>query len=184
MTDRTPLTEQQLDSYAELAITAEHDGIQVDPAVVTRLVDEVRRLQFQCRYLIGQLAKRDAASGRGDRAVREFLTADPGPTVQPTGYVVSCLPAGHDDRWTFTVQVQHAGGDKFVVRHGLRHYGVDGAWSYEPGFDEDDDSAEVEWADAHRFDHDTALRLARELAPRLTYRGRTVADVLAEGAQR
>ncbi|MEV5942712.1 hypothetical protein [Streptomyces sp. NPDC051994] len=71
-----PLTEQQLDSFAELAITAEHDGIRVDPAVVTVLVDEVRRLQFQRQYLLGQLAKRDAESGRGDDAMRKFLTAE------------------------------------------------------------------------------------------------------------
>jgi hypothetical protein len=40
----SPLTDEQLDSYAELAITADHDGIKVAPAVVTALVDEVRRL--------------------------------------------------------------------------------------------------------------------------------------------
>jgi hypothetical protein len=74
MTDQKPLTDQQLDSYAELAITADHDGVKVDPAVVTILVDEVRRLQFQRRYLIAQLAKRDTKSGAADRAVAEFLS--------------------------------------------------------------------------------------------------------------
>jgi hypothetical protein len=103
----------------------------------------------------------------------------PEPTVQPTGYVVSCLPEGHDNRWTFTVQVRHTGHGLFAVKHGIRQYGTDGAWSYEPDFDEDDD-AEAAWMAAHRFDHDTALRLARELAPSLTYRGRSVADVLAD----
>ncbi|MET9813198.1 hypothetical protein [Streptomyces sp. NPDC006355] len=77
----TPLTEEQLDRYAELAITAEHDGIKVDPAVVTVLVDEVRRLQTQRRFLMRALAKRDAASGNADRAVREFLA--PGPAEDP-----------------------------------------------------------------------------------------------------
>jgi hypothetical protein len=67
------LTEEQLDRYAELAITAEHDGIKVDPATVTVLVDEVRRLQFQCRFLLKQIAGKDAASGEADRKVREFL---------------------------------------------------------------------------------------------------------------
>ncbi|QCX81095.1 hypothetical protein C9F11_37560 [Streptomyces sp. YIM 121038] len=42
---------------------------------VTALVAEVRRLQHQRRYLLGQLAKRDAETGRGDQAVREFLAA-------------------------------------------------------------------------------------------------------------
>jgi hypothetical protein len=110
----------------------------------------------------------------------------PEPTVLPTGYVVSCLPEGHDDRWTFTVQVRYRGRDRFAVEHGIRQYGSDGTWSYEPGWAEDgsDEKAEEAWLAEHRFDHDTALRLAKELAPRLTYRGRAVADVLAEGAQR
>lgn len=80
-TDR--LTEEQLDRYAELAITAEHDGIKVDPAAVTVLVDEVRRLQFQCRYLLKQIAKKDAASGEADRKLREFLAGDEPATPAP-----------------------------------------------------------------------------------------------------
>lgn len=121
------------------------------------------------------------------REIREHLGRTvpppgiPEPTVQATGYVVSCLPEGHDDRWTFTVQVRYQRDGLFSVRQGLRHYGTDGTWSYEPEFDEDDD-AEAAWAKEHRFDHDTALRLARELAPTLTYRGRSVADVLAASA--
>ncbi|MEV8033944.1 hypothetical protein [Streptomyces sp. NPDC086182] len=71
MTDR--LTDQQLDNYAELAITAEHDGLKVDPKVVGVLVDEVRRLIFQRSFLMGQIAKKDAKSGDADRAVAEFL---------------------------------------------------------------------------------------------------------------
>jgi hypothetical protein len=105
-------------------------------------------------------------------------TPIPEPTVQATGYVISCLPEGHDDRWTFTVQVRYQGDGLFAVKHGIRFYGADGTWTYEPDFDEGDD-AEAEWMKDHRFDHDTALKLARELAPTLTYRGRTVADALA-----
>ena len=41
------------------------------------LVAEVRRLQQQRRFLIDQLAKKDAACGDGDRALAEFLAADP-----------------------------------------------------------------------------------------------------------
>lgn len=85
-----PLTEQQIDSYAILAITADHTGERIDPAVVTVLVDEVRKLQQQRRFLLGRLARKDAASGEGDRALREFLgaevsagTAAPAPAVVP-----------------------------------------------------------------------------------------------------
>lgn len=83
------LTEQQLDQYAELAITADHDGIKVDPAVVTALVDEVRRMRFQRQFLIGQLAKRDAESGRGDEALREFLAAEQ-PAVEASAACGKC----------------------------------------------------------------------------------------------
>jgi hypothetical protein len=102
----------------------------------------------------------------------------PEPTVLPTTYVVSCLPEGHDDRFTYTVRVQYRGDGRYAVRFGLRFYSTDGTWEYEPDFDEDS-AAEALWLKAHRFDHDTALRLARELASTLTYRGLSVADVLA-----
>lgn len=42
---------------------------------------EVKRLRAQRRYLIGQIAKRDARSGDGDRALREFLGADDTPDL-------------------------------------------------------------------------------------------------------
>lgn len=44
---------------------------------VAALLGYVRRLQGQRQFLITQLAKRDAATGDGDRALREFLAADP-----------------------------------------------------------------------------------------------------------
>jgi hypothetical protein len=106
------------------------------------------------------------------------VTTLPEPVVQPTSYVVSCLPEGHDERFQFTVALQYRGSGLYSIRHSLKHYGTDGTWTYEPDFDEDDD-AEAAWAATHRFDQDTALKLARELAPNLTYRGRTVADALA-----
>jgi hypothetical protein len=104
----------------------------------------------------------------------------PEPTVQPTGYVVSCLPEGHDDRWTFTIQVKYTGNGEFAVRHRDRDYGTDGTWGMEPDWPEHGIDESAEWLTDHRFDHGTALRLARELAPTLTYRGRSVADVLAD----
>jgi hypothetical protein len=109
------------------------------------------------------------------------VTAIPEATVRPIGYVVSSLPEGHDDRLTFTVHVRYVGRDRYAVKHGIRYYGTDGTWSYEPDFSEDD-AAETAWMAAHSFDHDAALKLARELALTLTYRGRTVADVLAGDA--
>ena len=103
----------------------------------------------------------------------------PEPAVQVTGYLVSCLPEGHDDRWTFTIQVKHTGNGQFAVRHGIRDYGTDGTWDYEPSWPEHGIDEDEAWLASHRFDHDTALRIAREQAPLLTYRGRSVSDVLA-----
>lgn len=191
--NQNPPTALDLDEIASRAahlyeyVNVDVEGAQPDFDKLTGtdvgvLLAKVRRLQAQSRFLLGALARKDAASGEAAKALREFLAAEPEVHVQPTGYLVSRLPVGHDDRWTFTVQVQHAGGGKFAVRHGIRHYGTDGTWSYEPSFDEDDDAAELEWLAAHRFDHDEALRLAKQLAPTLTYRGRSVADVLATPA--
>lgn len=124
------------------------------------------------------------------REIREGLghkTPPPGvpePTVLPTAYVVSCLPIGHDERWEYTINVRHQQDGLYTVQHGQKLYGTDGTWEREPGWPETGIDEGTVWLAAHRFDHDTALRLARELAPRLTYRGRTVADALAEGAQR
>lgn len=80
MTDQ--ITDQQLDDYAVLAITADHAGERIDPAIVTVLVDEVRKLQQQRRFLLAQLAKKDARSGDGDRALAEFLGTEPAEPVR------------------------------------------------------------------------------------------------------
>jgi hypothetical protein len=122
------------------------------------------------------------------REIRERLGyATPGipdPIITATRYVVSCLPEGHDERWTYTVQVEYRNDDLYVVTQRLKFANAEGAWEYEPNWPEDGSEADAEdaWLAAHRFDHDTALRLARRLAKTLTCRGRTVADVLADGA--
>ncbi|MEH0586188.1 hypothetical protein QA942_19710 [Streptomyces sp. B21-106] len=105
----------------------------------------------------------------------------PEPVVQATRYVVSCLPEGHDDRITYSINIRYEGSGLFSVRHGLRQYSCDGEWAYEPDFDEDD-AAEAEWLKGYRFGHDAAVGLAKKLASTLSYRGRSVADVLADAA--
>jgi hypothetical protein len=132
----------------------------------------------------------DQKSAMTMREIREGLghvtPGVPEPTVLPTAYVVSCLPLGHDERWEYTINVRHQQGGLYAVQHGLSYWGTDGRWSLQPGGisedDEPDDPATVEWEAAHRFDNETALRLAVVQAPRLTYRGRTVADALAAPA--
>lgn len=125
------------------------------------------------------------------REIREALghvkPGVPDATVLPTSYVVSCLPIGHDSRWEFTISVLHQADGLYAVQHSLRYWGTDGTWSFNPGWDEEVEEhqgAAAEWLAAHRFDHDTALRIAKEQAPRLVYRGLTVAEVLDEGVRR
>ncbi len=106
------------------------------------------------------------------------------PSCRPPTLLWSCLPIGHDERWEYTINVRHQQDGLYTVQHGQKLYGTRRHLEREPGWPETGIDEGTVWLAAHRFDHDTALRLARELAPRLTYRGRTVADALAEGAQR
>lgn len=67
---------------------------------VPALLAEIRRLKGQRKYLIGQLAKRDAESGRGDEAVRAFLAGEPTaeqPAAKP-------LPDGFERQSCVTVK--------------------------------------------------------------------------------
>jgi hypothetical protein len=73
---------------------------------VPALIAELRHVQGQRRYLLGQLAKKDAETGRGDRAaLREFLSgesAEEQPTARDT------LPAWLRQRFTASaVQWEH-----------------------------------------------------------------------------
>jgi nicotinamide mononucleotide adenylyltransferase len=49
---------------------------------VPALLAEIQRLKTQRKYLITQLAQRDAETGRGDKALAEFLNGD---TTEETG---------------------------------------------------------------------------------------------------
>lgn len=119
------------------------------------------------------------------------ITTPAEPLVQPSSYLVSLLPEGHDDRYMFTVQVDYRGGGLWSVKNRSRILGVDGTWC--TGFDwsggPDEPATEAEmaqfdreqaaWLDAHRFDEETALRLAKDACRALSYRGWTAADALA-----
>jgi hypothetical protein len=89
------------------------------------------------------------------------VTALPTPTVQPTAYRVSLLP--EDD-------VNRQG--RWAVTNGDACLGADGTWA--DGVKPHGRGAS--WLTAHRFDLDTALRLAQAAAPKVTVNGRTAAD--------
>lgn len=100
------------------------------------------------------------------------------PTVRPVRYTVTCVPGDDIDASVYGIDVEYRGEGRWAVTRRRCCLGADGEWDYEPIPSARDDG----WLAAHRFDRDTALRLAREAAPHVTYRGRTVADALRRQA--
>lgn len=101
-------------------------------------------------------------------------------TVRPVRYTVSCLPEDDINGPPFGIDVEYCGGGRWAVTRLGACLGVDGEWDegVKPYGRGDD------WLNGHRFDLDTALRLAREAAPNVTVNGYTVADALAMRARR
>lgn len=104
----------------------------------------------------------------------------PGPTVRPTQFAVSCLPPDSIDSAVFTIKVEWRGPsqNRYAVTRMGYCLGSDGEWDHEPI----PSSRTDEWLASHRFDLDTALRLATEHAPKIVVNGHTVADVLTRAA--
>lgn len=95
--------------------------------------------------------------------------------VQITEYEISVIPEGNLDRQVWGLKVAYRGNGRWAVLRGSVCLGNDGTWDYEqiPSERRDD------WLDVHRFDHDTALRLAVEHAPGVVVNGQTAVEVLA-----
>lgn len=121
------------------------------------------------------------------------MTPIPEPTERVTRYEVSCVPEDHVDADMFTVTVQYRGNGRWAVQRGEHRFlGADGTWSLAFGWDREPvtdeeiaayENAHQAWLDAHRFDEETARRLAREAASKITIRGYTAADALADYAK-
>jgi hypothetical protein len=118
------------------------------------------------------------------REIRERLghiePGQPEPTVQATRYTVNCLPEDGIDSHVFEIAVEYRGRGLWAVTRHSRCLAADGTWDWEMRPSEREDA----WLDAHRFDLDTALRLAKEAAPKITVNGFTVADALRMAQQR
>jgi hypothetical protein len=123
----------------------------------------------------------------------------PRPITTTTRYRVSCLPPDDINAPVFTIVVEmradETGFRWAVTRNGVMFYDAEGnesAGAHRPMEDgvEREPITEAEWddfhrrynqwMDAHRFTESEALALARRLAPKMTYRGKSVADALAE----
>ncbi|MGW4250474.1 hypothetical protein [Streptomyces californicus] len=96
----------------------------------------------------------------------------PKAVVTATEYEVSILPEGDINRPVFTITVQYRGDERWAVTRNGSCLGADGQWEF--GIKEYDRGDA--WLAAHRFDLDTALRLAREAAPHVVCNGHTALD--------
>jgi hypothetical protein len=115
----------------------------------------------------------------------------PDPEVRVTRYEVSCLPEGDTDADAHTLTVEYRGGGLWAVKTRGACLNADGvkSWGHhwedgrEPVTDEElraHEASRQAWLDAHRFDEETALQIARKAAPAMTCMGHTVADALRD----
>lgn len=89
--------------------------------------------------------------------------------VEVTRYTVSVLPEDSVNRGHYDLSVERRAPGRWAVCWLSRCLGADGEWDYEPL----PSSREDDWLESHRFDLDTALRLAQEAAPGVTVNGMT-----------
>jgi hypothetical protein len=110
------------------------------------------------------------------KRAHEEAPAVPEATVTATEYTVNCLPEDDVNSFVFQIRVQYRGDGRYaVIRGGDMCLGADGTWDFGvKEYDRGDD-----WLNSHRFDLDTALKLAKEQAPLVTVNGHTVSDALA-----
>lgn len=112
--------------------------------------------------------------------------------TRATTYTVTCLPDDPHGGDAFDIEVRFMGAHRWgQPRPADEHWAVqlrghwnlshDGKWDLRPG--SDDDGYE-DWIAAHRFDLDTALKLAAEQAPHVEVNGLTPAGLLAWRAGR
>lgn len=102
--------------------------------------------------------------------------------VQVTETRVSVVPWSDDDPecTLWDIEVSWRGGDRWAVcLRGHRVLGADGLWDLEPSPSNRTD----DWVASHRFDYETALRLAVEKAPEVTVNGFTPQDHLRRLAE-
>lgn len=92
-----------------------------------------------------------------------------------TEYTICALPEGNINYSHYAITVSHRGDGRWAVLSGGFCLGTDGEWDYEPS----PSNREDDWLATHRFDEQTALRLAEEQAPLMTCNGITVQEALA-----
>lgn len=104
-------------------------------------------------------------------------------TVRTTRYTMSCLPDDDINSGLFSITVEERGQIDGTTRWAVCRLGQclnrRGRWDYEM----QPSSRTDRWIAGHRFDLDTALRLAEKAAPLITVNGITVADAVARSKE-
>ncbi|UJV42044.1 hypothetical protein [Streptomyces sp. AMCC400023] len=101
------------------------------------------------------------------------MTTQPEPYVEITRYEISLLPETDINRPVYTINVENRGNDQWAVVRHRQCMNASGEWSWESIPSERED----EWLVEHRFDRETALKLAKQAAPHLVVNGHTALDV-------
>jgi uncharacterized protein YaiE (UPF0345 family) len=125
----------------------------------------------RCRQILEQLAAAGhirIERGGPKRIVRAEATAGT-VVVQATEYRVSAAPLDDSDAGRFALTVEWRGEGRWAVMWHGDALTVDGEWEFEPRSSSRDD----DYLARCRFDLPTALRLAREAAPKVAVNGRT-----------
>ncbi|MEU9752191.1 hypothetical protein AB0D90_03515 [Streptomyces althioticus] len=106
----------------------------------------------------------------------DTTTHDTRPMVRISELEVCALPADHEAYLAYVLRIRQLSGGWAVVRPGDRCLGRDGTWTYGAQQGDRDDT----WLADHRFSLAEAVERAQEAAARLTVRGCTAAQRLAE----
>ncbi len=98
---------------------------------------------------------------------------------KPTTYTVCAVPDDVQDWYVFAVTVEETAPDRWAVRRSKRCLNADGDWEWEaiPSERADDFLARC------RFDLETALNMARAVAPDIRVNGFTAARAAVEWAK-
>lgn len=99
--------------------------------------------------------------------------------IRPVRYEVSVVPEDDINHDLYVLAVEDRGAGRWAVVRHRQCLGTDGTWDWESIPSEREDA----WLDTHRFDLETALRLAEEAAPKVTVGGITAAEVAARAAE-
>lgn len=107
----------------------------------------------------------------------------PTAVVRPSRFTVSCLPERNINTSLFEITIEERGQLDGTTRWAVCRLGQclnrRGRWDYEMN----PSSRTDRWIAGHRFDFDTALRLAKKAAPLITVNGVTVTDAIARSKE-